>query len=404
MWLAQILLSALQIILIVGLAYYYFLLVAALFRVPKQRSNSNELSPIVFAVAIPCHNEEVVIGKTVHGLRRMNYPADLYDVYVAADYCSDKTAVIARQAGAICLERNEGPRGRKAFPLQWLLQHIIQSERQYNAVVIFDADSRVDTEFLSAMAAALQQGHVALQGQHIIANPSDSKFSRLAAIDMCLNNLLRNQAKNNLGWSCRLMGDAMCLTTNLIRVYGWGSDSLAEDREFEMYLLLQGQKVRYVENAVSYGEAVTKWNEASKQRVRWYGGATQLRYKYAWPLLINGLNTVNLAALDRALELFLPSFSLLAALTLGMWVVQVLWPSLPLLLPVEATTLGIALWVLFPFCGLVIDRAPIWMFKTMLYAPFYAVWRIVQGSRATIKRGQVEWVRTRRREEQSERD
>ncbi len=399
MGLIQVLLSLLQIVLLIGLAYYYFLLAVAI-RTSKRQPKSEQHS-VVFAIAVPCHNEELVIGETVRGLRRMEYPADLYDVYVAADYCTDRTSAIARQAGAICLERNEGPRGRKAFPLRWLLQHIVQSERQYDAIVVFDADSRVDARFLSAMADALRQGHVALQGQHVISNPSDSSFSRLAAIDMRLNNLLRNRAKANLGWSCRLMGDAMCLTTELIRAHGWGSDSLAEDREFEMYLLLHSQRVRYVADAVSYGQAASKWNDASKQRVRWYGGAAQLRRKYAWPLLKSGLTAANPAALDRALELMLPSFSMLAVLTLGVWALQALWPSLSLLLPIGSTTLCVALWVLFPFCGLVIDRAPAWMFKAMFYAPFYAVWRIIQGLRATARRGQVEWVRTRRREEQS---
>jgi cellulose synthase/poly-beta-1,6-N-acetylglucosamine synthase-like glycosyltransferase len=399
MWLIQILLSSLQALLVLALTYYWFLLVAAV-RAPKQRSISAQSNP-VFAIAVPCHNEELVIGETVCGLRRMHYSPEAYDVFVAADYCTDKTATIARQAGAICLERNEGPRGRKAFPLQWLLQHIVQSDRRYDAVVIFDADSRVDAEFLLAMEAALCQGHVALQGQHVIVNPGDSIFSRLAAIDMRLNNLLRNRAKDNLDWSCRLMGDAMCLTTDLIRAHGWGGDSLAEDREFEMYLLLHGQKVRYVANAISYGQATSKWNDASKQRLRWYSGATQLRHKYVWPLLKRGLYTANAAMLDRALELALPSFSLLAALTMGLWGLQILWPSLSLLLPIGATTLCIVLWILYPFCGLVIDRAPSWAFKAMFYAPFYVVWRIIQGLRATAKRGRVEWVRTRRREEQS---
>ena len=249
MWLIQIPLSLLQIVLVIGLVYYYFLLAVAI-RPPKQRSKSEQHN-VVFAIAVPCHNEELVIGDTVRGLRHMQYPAELYDVYVAADYCTDQTSTIARQAGAICLERNEGPRGRKAFALQWLLQHIVQSKRQYDAIVVFDADSQVDAQFLSAMADALRQGHVALQGQHVIANPNDSSFSRLAAIDMRLNNLLRNRAKDNLGWSCRLMGDAMCLTTDLIRAHGWRSDSLTEDREFEIYLLLHGQRIRYVANAIS---------------------------------------------------------------------------------------------------------------------------------------------------------
>jgi hypothetical protein len=99
----------------------------------------------------------------------------------------------------------------------------------------------------------------------------------------------------------------------------------------------------------------------------------------------------------------LPSFSMLAAGTLALGILQYLWPSLTLLFPAPAALAGVAAWVLFPFIGLSIDRAPAWTYQTLLYAPLYAAWRIVQGVRATLKRGRVEWIRTRRREEQPKR-
>jgi cellulose synthase/poly-beta-1,6-N-acetylglucosamine synthase-like glycosyltransferase len=159
--------------------------------------------------------------------------------------------------------------------------------------------------------------------------------------------------------------------------------------------------VRYVPEAISYGQATARWRDASQQRVRWYGGVVQLRQKYAGLLLKYGLRAGNLAALDRAVELLLPSFSMLAAATLALGIIQSLWSSLILLFPLPVTLAGIVAWILFPFVGLLVDRAPRWTYETLLYAPVYAAWRIVQGARATLRRGQVEWIRTRRREEQA---
>lgn len=389
--------SLFQIILVLGLAYNYLLMVASL---PQPTKRLQGATPTrTFAIAIPAHNEASVIGKTVSRLAQQDYPASKYDVYVVADYCTDSTARIARSAGAICYERNEGPRGRKSYPLQWLLQQIVNGTRPYDAIAIFDADSQVDAGFLRAMEAELQPGQMALQGQHLIVNPGDSNLSRLAAIDMRLNNLLRNRSKRNLNLSSRLMGDAMCLSSDMIRAYGWGGESLAEDREFEMYLLLQGQRVRYVPDALSYGQAVSKWSDASKQRVRWYGGVFDLQKRFAGRLLRRGLRTHNLAVLDRAVELLLPSFSTLSVATIGLLLVQLLWPGLKPLLPTWVTLVSALAWVAFPVAGLIIDRAPAWTYQALLYAPIYVFWRISQGLQATFKRGRVDWVRTRRREE-----
>ncbi|MBI5564535.1 MAG: glycosyltransferase family 2 protein [Chloroflexi bacterium] len=393
----EIALSVLQIILLIGLAYHYLLLVASL---PQPTQRLRGAAPAkIFAIAIPAHNEASVIGKTVSCLAQQDYPSGLYDVYVAADYCTDNTAQLARNAGAICRERNEGPRGRKAYPLQWLLQQIVHGARPYDAIAIFDADSQVDAGFLRTMETELQAGHTALQGQHLIVNPGDSSLSRLAAIDMRLNNLLRNRSKRNLNLSSRLMGDAMCLSSDLIRAHGWGGESLAEDREFEMYLLLQGQRVRYVPEAMSYGQAVAKWSDASKQRVRWYGGVFDLQKKFAGRLLRRGLQKRDLAVLDRAIELLLPSFSTLSVATIGLLLVQLLWPGLNLLLSAWAMLVSALAWVAFPVAGLIIDRSPAWTYKALLHAPIYILWRISQGLQATFKRGRVDWVRTRRREE-----
>ena len=55
-----------------------------------------------FAIIIPAHNEAEVVGRTVKELlTKQDYPRELYDVFVCADNCTDDTAKIAREAGAI---------------------------------------------------------------------------------------------------------------------------------------------------------------------------------------------------------------------------------------------------------------------------------------------------------------
>ena len=395
--LADIIISFVQIIVAVGLGYYYLLLVASLPR--RQTTRSDLLPKRSFAIAIPAHNEEAVLAETIRLLRTQHYPSHLFDIFVVADHCDDNTAQIARRNGAIGYQRSEEPRGRKAYALQWLLERILAREKQYDALVVFDADSRVDPEFLPVMNQALTQGGPVLQGKHVIAHSEESLFSRLAAVDMRLNNLLRNQARHNLGLSCRLMGDAMCFVTEVIRRHGWPADSLGEDREYGLYLLTQGIRIGYVPQAVSFGQAAPGWKEASTQRLRWYGGVFQIQKKFALKLLRLGLRKRDWAALDQAAELLLPPLSALALLAVSLAGIQGVWFSLRPLFPLPVSIGFVLAWVLFPFLGLWIDGAPASAYRALVHVPFYLLWRLWLGFWARVRGERVRWIRTRRREE-----
>lgn len=397
LWSAGIVLSFVQILIAVGLGYYYLVLAASH---PRSGTAGSDL-PVrrSFAVAIPAHNEEAVLKETLRLLRRQDYPSHLFDVFVAADHCDDNTAEVACGGGAICLERDEGPRGRKAYALQWLLERILACGREYDALVIFDADSQVDAGFLQAMDRALTSERPVLQGRHVIANPEASGFSGLAAVDMRLNNLLRNQAKQNLGLSCRLMGDAMCFSLGVVRQYGWPADSLGEDREYGLYLLTQGIRVGYVPEAISVGQAAPGWGEASTQRLRWYGGLFEIQRRFALKLLKLGVLRRDWAALDKAIELLLPSFSVLALLSVCVAGIQGVWSSLSSLFSLPVSIGAVLAWILFPFLALWIDRAPASSYRVLLYSPLYLLWRLGLGLRARVLGEQVRWVRTRRHEE-----
>jgi cellulose synthase/poly-beta-1,6-N-acetylglucosamine synthase-like glycosyltransferase len=213
---------------------------------------------------------------------------------------------------------------------------------------------------------------------------------------MRLNNLLRNQAKRNLGLSCRLMGDAMCFAASVILEHGWPTESMCEDREYGLYLLTRGIRVGYVPEAISYGQAAPGWRAASWQRLRWYRGARQIQQRLALKLLGLGLRKGDWAALDGAVELLLPPYSVLALLSVLALIVQVMCPSLPFLLPLAVSTSLASLWVIFPFAGLFADRAPLSAYGALLYGPFYLLWRISVGLWARVRGERVRWVRTQR--------
>ena len=117
-----------------------------------------------FMLIIPAHNEEAVVGNLVESLKKLDYPKDLYDIYVIADNCTDATAKVAKEMGAIVYERFDEKHKTKGYALQWFLQQKIDEDAPYDAFCIFDADNIVDDQFLKVMNRKLCQGEDVVQG------------------------------------------------------------------------------------------------------------------------------------------------------------------------------------------------------------------------------------------------
>jgi cellulose synthase/poly-beta-1,6-N-acetylglucosamine synthase-like glycosyltransferase len=350
----------------------------------------------------PAHNEQDVIGATVLRLRQIDYPPDLFDIHVVADHCTDNTAAAAEAAGAFVHVRTDEPAGRKGYAVDWLIKRLLADPRRYDAIVVFDADSRVDPQFLAAVQPLLAAGAQVVQGRHVIANPDSSRFSALADADMRLNNRLRNQAKENLGLSARLMGDAMVFHRQVLEQHPWmGAQSLTEDRDYGIYLATQGVRIRYTPAAVSSGQAVARWTEATPQRMRWYGGAFDLQRRYLRTLWTLTWRQRSWDAFDKLLELALPPFSLLALGAAALLVLQLVLvalavrPASSLWWPAALTLLA----VLFPFLGLLATGAPPKAYSALLVGPFYVLWRVWIGVWVRLRYRTLSWSRTRHVEE-----
>ena len=104
-----------------------------------------------FMAIVPAHNEEAVIKNLVESLNAQNYPKELYDVYVIADNCTDATAEIAKEAGAIVYKRFDELNKTKGHALNWFIKQKIEENADYDAMCVFDADNIVDKNFLKNM-------------------------------------------------------------------------------------------------------------------------------------------------------------------------------------------------------------------------------------------------------------
>ena len=78
---------------------------------------------------ISARNESAVIAQLIRSIRQQKYPAKLIDIYVVADNCTDHTAQIAREAGAIVYERFNTQQVGKGYALDYIFKIIHNSSK-----------------------------------------------------------------------------------------------------------------------------------------------------------------------------------------------------------------------------------------------------------------------------------
>ena len=84
---------------------------------------------------------------TLDVYKRQEYPRELYDFYILADNCTDRTVEVARRMGANVLESHkespDAPTG-KPIVLQKALNALDGYQDHYDLVMFFDADNLID--------------------------------------------------------------------------------------------------------------------------------------------------------------------------------------------------------------------------------------------------------------------
>src|SRR6185436_19502285 len=132
-------------------------------------------------------------------------------VVVVADNCTDKTAELAREAGAVVLERQSDTHKGKGYALQYAFERL-----EGDAVVVVDADTKVTSNLLQAFAARLNAGAQACQAYYGVDNVSASWRTTLMAVAFAMFHRVRGRGRENLKLSCGLKGNGMCFSKALL--------------------------------------------------------------------------------------------------------------------------------------------------------------------------------------------
>ena len=258
-----------------------------------------------YAIVVSARNESSVIGNFIHSIKQQKYPKELIDIFIIADNCTDNTAEIARNAGAICYERNNKELIGKGYALDWMFKIIEKeySEKNYDAYIIFDADNVVDSNFVAEMNNVFDNGYRIITSYRNSKNYDENWITAGYSLWFLREARYLNNARMQLGTSCAISGTGFLVSAEIIKENGgWIHHLLTEDIEFTTDSIIKGEKIGYCPDAILYDEQPTKFKQSYIQRLRWAKGFYQVFMKYGGKLFA-GILKGNFSCYDMFMTL-----------------------------------------------------------------------------------------------------
>jgi len=367
-----------QIITLFFTIYQMLITFSGMFKEKKRMKIAKNFTE-KYALIVCAHNEAMVIGKTIHNLLDLDYPRELYDIYVTCDNCTDDTADIVRMIGGIALERFNNKQKGKGYALEWTFNQLWKMEDQgitYNGIAVFDADNLVSRNILKCATAKLRSGFDVIQVYLDSKNPSDTWITKSYAYAYWVTNRNYQLARENIGLSAQLGGTGMIFKSSLLKEMGWGAKSLTEDLEFTVrYIIQHGKRVGWIHEAKIFDEKPLKMKQSWNQRMRWMQGHFACTIKYSGQLIRLFIKKPKLLYFDALVYLIQPTKIVLAMAGLVFYLLSLFSPLPPV---IQNWVLNPWIWfgvlLLFylqPFVGLIMENKLSkiwWAFSTYIFS------------------------------------
>ncbi len=285
-----------------------------------------------YGVLIAARNEELVLPHLLESIRNQDYPAELVEVFVVADNCTDRTAQVARQMGASVFVRENRQRVGKGYALHDLLQwmdHAGDIDR-LDAFLVFDADNLLQVDYITQINKVCSAGYDAFCGYRNTKNFGTNWISASHAIWFIHESVHLNHSRMLLGNPCKISGTGFGFTRQLLRrCGGWNFFTLTEDIEFGTWCTIRNVRIGYNREAMFYDEQPESLRMSWRQRTRWTQGNVQVSVRYGLDLFrgmlrggrigYNCMETATLSMWGYGMSAFTALLTLVLLLTAGGW-------------------------------------------------------------------------------------
>ncbi|MGN0481909.1 MAG: glycosyltransferase family 2 protein [Lachnospiraceae bacterium] len=281
---------AIFVIMTVLYAYQMVYVIVALVCEKKKNHFTEEAKSYHrFACLISARNESSVIGNLIQSINNQNYPKDMLDVIVIADNCTDNTAQIARDNGAIVFERFNKELVGKGYALDYAFDQIAKTQgsvEAYDGYIILDADNVLDKNYVREMNKVFDSGYNILTSYRNSKNFGTNWITAGYSLWFLREAKYLNNPRMIMNTNCAVSGTGFLVASKVITANGgWKFHLLTEDIEFSIVNAIQGERIGYAEKAILYDEQPEKFSQSWNQRMRWAKGFYQVVAKYGTSLI-----------------------------------------------------------------------------------------------------------------------
>lgn len=248
-----------------------------------------EIPPFVTLI-VPAHNEEHTIAETATSLASIDYYYNgevNFELIVCNDGSEDRTgeelAKLKEKFPHLRIITRVPPRSGKGkgFVLNDALE-ISKGE----IVAVFDADARVDPDFLNIIVPYLNDPEVqGVQSRIKMYNKDENWLTYMQHVELAgFGNIVR--AKDILGKAGFLGGNGQLVKKDAIYGGGgWDGFAITEDLNLSVKLMIEGNAIRYCGETWVYQEAVPTWRQLFRQRARWAIGNFETLFIYGTKII-----------------------------------------------------------------------------------------------------------------------
>lgn len=225
-----------------------------------------------FSIIIPAFNEEGFIAKKIENLLDLNYHANLIQIIVVADGCTDKTIAIAEKFQNITLIKNSIRLGKSAALNE------AKQKAVHELIVFTDADTLLNKDCLLHIAPHFENpeiGAVACE-KRINYYPFEHVVAKMEGLYWVYESLVK-QWESKVHSVIGAAGELFCIRASLYTTIS--NDIILDDFIQSSHILKKGYKILYEKKSYAIEPATINLFEEAKRKIRIGAGAAQTIFK-----------------------------------------------------------------------------------------------------------------------------
>jgi cellulose synthase/poly-beta-1,6-N-acetylglucosamine synthase-like glycosyltransferase len=218
------------------------------------------------ACVITAYKDWEIAASLIRSIQKQSYRN--FQIYLVADNCQELVDISNHEQ--LTVIQTETPLNSKIKSIQLAVENFKIS---HDAVLILDPDNLLHSHSLENLVDSFEQGFNVVQGQRVAKN-LDTKIAALDALGEIYYNFNQRLAPFFAGSSATIAGSGMVIELKLFLNYLKLFDDeagvvLAEDKLLQMFVIQQGERIAYKEDALIFDEKSTTGAQVQKQRTRW---------------------------------------------------------------------------------------------------------------------------------------